>query len=38
MPFHIDDVKLLERYITVWTKIEGIPNIELIALPVYDDR
>ena len=38
MSFRIDDEKLLERYKTIWTKIEDLKNIELNALPVYDDR
>ena len=38
MPFGIDDQKLLERYKVMWTKIENLKNIELNALPVYDDR
>ena len=35
--FHIDDEKLLEKYKAIWTKIEDLKNIELNALPVYDD-
>ena len=38
MSFHIDDEKLLEKYKTNWTKIEDLKDIELNALPVYDDR
>ena len=38
MPFCIDDEKLLEKYKTIWTEIEDLKNIELNALPVYDDR
>ena len=38
MCFHIDDEKLLEKYKTTWTKIEDSKNIELNALPVFDDR
>ena len=38
MSFCIDDEKLLERYKTIWTKIEDLKNIELYALLVYDDR
>ena len=30
--------KWLERYKTTWTKTEDLNNIELNALPVYDDR
>ena len=36
--FPINDEKLLENYKTIWTKIEGLQNIELNALPGYDDR
>ena len=38
MSLHIDDDKLLEKYKTIWTKMEDLKNIELDALPVYDDR
>ena len=38
MSFCIDNVKLLEKYKAIWTKIEDFRNIELNALPVYDDR
>ena len=38
MSFCIDDEKLLEKYKTIWTKIENLKKIELNALPVYDDR
>ena len=38
MSFHIGDEKLLEKYKAIWTKIEDLENIELHALPVYDDR
>ena len=31
-------MKLLEKYKAIWTKIEDLKNIELNALPVYDDR
>ena len=37
MSFRIDDEKLLEKYKTIWTKIEDIKNIELNALTIYDD-
>ena len=30
--------RLLEKYETIWTKIEDFKNIELNALRVYDDR
>ena len=38
MSSYIDDEKLLEKYKTILTKIEDLKNIELNALPVYDDR
>ena len=38
MSFRIDDEKLSEIYKTIWPKIEDLKNIELNALPVYDDR
>ena len=38
MSLRIDDEKLLEKYNATWTKIEDLKNIELITLPVYDDR
>ena len=38
MSLHKDDEKLLEKYKTIWTKAEDLKNIELNALPVYDDR
>ena len=34
----IDNEKLLEKYKTLWTKIEDLKNIELNTFPVYDDR
>ena len=36
--FGIYDEKLLEKYKTIWTKTADLKNIELNALPVYDDR
>ena len=38
MSFRVDDEKLLEKYKAIWTKVEDLTNIELNALPVYDDR
>ena len=38
MSFRIDDEKLIQKYKAIWTKIEDLKNIELNALPVYDDR
>ena len=29
MSFHIDDEKLLEKYKSIWTKIEDFRDIEL---------
>ena len=29
---------LLEKYKVIWTKIEDLKDIELNALPVYDNR
>ena len=37
MSFSIDDDKLLEKYKTIWTKIDNLRNIELNTLPAYDD-
>ena len=38
MSFRIDKEKLLEKYKAIWIKVEDLKNIELNALPVYDDR
>ena len=38
MSFRIGDYKLLEKHTAIWIKIEDLKNIELNALPVYDDR
>ena len=38
MFFRINDKKLLEKYNTIWTKIENLKNIVLNILPIYDDR
>ena len=38
MCFRIDDEKLLENCKNIQTKIKNFKNIELNALPVYDDR
>ena len=37
MSFSIDNDKLLEKYKTIWTKIDNLRNIELNTLPTYDD-
>ena len=36
--FRIDDEKLLEKYKTIWGKIEDLKNIDLNTLPVCGDR
>ena len=38
MSFRIDGEKLLQKYKSIWTKIEDLKNIDLNDLPVYDDR
>ena len=38
MSLDIDDNMLLEKYKVIWTKIEDLKDIELNALPVYDNR
>ena len=39
MSFRIDDGKLLQKYKSMWTKIEYLKkNIELNSLSVYDER
>ena len=38
LSWRIDDDKLLQKYKTIWTKIEDFKNIELDASPVYDGR
>ena len=38
MSFYIDDEKLLRKCKAIWTKVEDLKNIELNAIPVYDDR
>ena len=39
MPLCVDNDKLLEKYKTIWTKLEDLKkNAELSALPVYDNR
>ena len=34
----INDEKPLEKYKTIWTKIENLKNLKLNSLPIYDDR
>ena len=38
MTFRAEDEKLLEKYKTIWTKVEELKNIDLYVLPVYYDR
>ena len=38
MSLCIDAEKLLEKYKTIWMKIEDSNNFKLNALPVYDYR
>ena len=38
MSFHKDVDKLLDKYTTIWNNIDDLKNIELNALPVYDNR
>ena len=38
LPFRIDDVKLLQKYKYICTKIEDLKNFKLKAFPVYDNR
>ena len=39
MSFDLDEEKLLEKYKTIWTKIENLKKKnEFNALPAYDDR
>ena len=36
--FRTDDEELLEKYKTIWTKIEDLRNIKLNSFAAYDDR
>ena len=38
MSFRIDNENLLEKYKTIWTKIEDLKNNDMNALLVYDNR
>ena len=38
MSFRIDNEELMERYKSIWTNIEGLKNIKINALPIYDNR
>ena len=37
MSFCVND-KLLEKYKTIWMKIENLKKFEFDVLPVYDDK
>ena len=38
MSFGISNEKLLERYKTIWTKLQDLKNIKSNGLHVFDDR
>ena len=38
MSFSIDNENYQKNIKTIWSKIEGLKNIELNTLPIYDDR
>ena len=38
MSFRIENENILGKYKAIWSKIENLKNIELIAMPVYDDK
>ena len=38
MSSNINDEKALEKFKTIWVKIEDLVNIKLNALPAYDVR
>ena len=38
MSLCINEEKLLEKYKTNWTETEDLKNIDLNALPFFDDR
>ena len=38
MSLFISDEKLLEKCKAIWAKFQDLENIELNALPAYDDR
>ena len=37
MSFCIDDENIFEKYKAIWTRNDDLKNIELNALPIYDD-
>ena len=38
MFFGINNKKLLEKYKTIWTKLQDLKNIKSNGLPIFDDR
>ena len=38
MSFRIENEKILGKYKAFWSKIENFKNIELIAIPIYNDK
>ena len=38
MSFRIDNEELMEIYKGIWTNIEGLKNLKINALPIYDNR
>ena len=38
MSLSVNDIKLLEKYETIWTKIEHLKKNKLTNLTVFDDR
>ena len=38
MSLSVNDIKLLEKYETIWTKIEYLKKNKLTNLTVFDDR
>ena len=36
--YRINDKRQLEKYKSIWTKVEYLKNIKLNALPVYNNR
>ena len=38
MSFCIDDENIFKKYKAIWTRNDDLKNIELTALPIYDDR
>ena len=38
MSFRIENEKILGKYKAFWSKIENFKNIELITIPIYNDK